>query len=195
MSDTTLDNADFPASEVDSELALLEGVYASVREGKESVTQRGLAEDAGLSLGMTNLLLKRCVERGWIMIRRANARRLQYVLTGEGINEIARRTYRYFRRASRSVSLYRDLIEAFVMARKRAGCARVVLAGPSDLDFLLEYACERHGLLFARTGDIDLAARMAGTIDMCVVVGERVDSGLAMHPEATALREVLLGRR
>lgn len=192
MNDTLFEIQAGSVPEADSELMLLEGIWEAERAGSEPVTQRKLAEDAGLSLGMTNALLRRCVEKGWILIKRVNARRLHYAMTGDGIYEIARRAYRYFRRASRSVSLYRDLIEGFVMERKRRGIARLVLAGPSDLDFLLEYACGRHGLLYARTGDLERAARMAASPDVCVVWGERLPSPPAAEGASAALRDVLL---
>jgi len=178
--------------ESDPELVLLEGIWAAEREGTASITQRRLADDAGLSLGMTNLLLKRCVEKGWVLIRRANARRLRYAMTAEGINEIARRAYRYFRRASRSVSLYRELIETFVMARKRAGVGRIVLAGPSDLDFLIEYACERHGVMYVHTGDLERAARMSQAPDVLVAWGELLVDPPVAAGSTASLRDIVL---
>ncbi|MBN1242924.1 MAG: winged helix-turn-helix transcriptional regulator [Spirochaetales bacterium] len=192
MNDIVFETPVGSVPETDSELVLLEGIWEAERGGLEPVTQRRLAEDAGLSLGMTNAVLRRCVEKGWILIKRVNARKLHYAMTSAGINEIARRAYGYFRRASRSVSLYRDLIEGFVMERKRRGFARIVLAGPSDLDFLLEYACSRHGLLYARTGDLERAARMASAPDVCVVWGERLAAPPVADGEAVALRTVLL---
>ncbi len=196
MNDIAFDPQAGSVPEADSELILLEGIWEAERSGGGPVTQRRLAEDAGLSLGLTNAMLRRCVEKGWILIKRVNARKLHYAMTGDGINEIARRAYRYFRRASRSVSLYRDLIEGFVMERKRRGFARIVLAGPSDLDFLLEYACGRHGLLYARTGDLERAARMAASSDVCVVWGERLTEPPRADGRAAAdalsLRDVLL---
>jgi len=166
MNTTSLERPAAPSD--DSELVILENIYSSQKRSR-SVTQRDLAEAAGLSLGMTNALLKRFSDKGWVLLKRLNARNIQYALTPDGVNEIAHRTYRYFRRTAKSAGLYRDMIEAFVMAKKRAGASRLVLAGVSDLDFLIEYACERHGLLFVKAADPAKADRLgaaAGTVIM-----------------------------
>jgi DNA-binding MarR family transcriptional regulator len=143
----------------DAELAILENIYASQKRSR-ALTQRDLAEAAGLSLGMTNALLKRFSDKGWVLLKRLNSRNIQYALTPDGVNEIAHRTYRYFKRTARAAGLYRDMIEAFVMDKKRAGATRLVLSGLSDLDFLIEYACERHGLLFVKSIDAGKAVRL-----------------------------------
>jgi len=192
MSDIILARNIGSVSEADPELVLLEGIWAAERGGMESITQRKLADGAGLSLGMTNLLLKRCVEKGWVLIRRANARKLRYAMTSEGVNEIARRAYGYFRRASRSFSLYRELIEAFVMSRKRLGIGRIVLAGPSDLDFLIEYACERHGIMYLQTGDLERAARMSLAPDVLVAWGELLADPPVVEGSTASLRDIVL---
>ena len=159
------------ATSEDSELLILENIYSSQKRSR-SITQRDLAEAAGLSLGMTNALLKRFSDKGWVLLKRLNARNIQYALTPDGVNEIAHRTYRYFRRTAKSAGLYRDMIEAFVMAKKRAGATRLVLAGVSDLDFLIEYACERHGLLFVKAADPEKAERLGAAAGTVVVYAE-----------------------
>lgn len=158
----------------DAELAILESIYASQRRSQD-VTQRDLAAAAGLSLGMTNALLRRFSDKGWVLLKRLNSRNIQYALTPEGVNEIAHRTYRYFRRTARAAGLYRDMIESFVIRKKRDGVTRIVLAGASDIDFLIEYACERHGLLFIKSVDPAKAQRLAGDAGTVII-----------HPEMTA---------
>lgn len=177
------------AHQDDAELAILETIYASQKRD-DSPTQRQLAEASGLSLGMTNALLRRFAEKGWVLLRRLNARNINYALTPEGVNEIAHRTYRYFRRTARNASMYRDLIEAFVMGIKRDGARRLVLAGASDLDFIIEYACERHGLLFVKGCDAGKAARLGS--DGATVVLE-AESGKGAIPGAKSLAAVLMG--
>jgi DNA-binding MarR family transcriptional regulator len=169
MNTLACDRASTPTD--DAELVILENIYSSQKRSR-SVTQRDLAEAAGLSLGMTNALLKRFSDKGWLLLKRLNARNIQYVLTPEGVNEIAHRTYRYFKRTAKTAGLYRDMIEAFVIARKRAGVSRLVLAGVSDLDFLIEYACERHGLLFVKSADPAKAARLGSDPGTVVVHAE-----------------------
>ena len=173
----------------DAELAILESIYSSQRH-ERPLTQRDLAEAAGLSLGMTNALLKRFAEKGWVLLRRLNARTIHYALSPDGVNEIAHRTYRYFKRSARNASMYRDLIEAFVMKAKREGVGRIVLAGSSDLDFILEFACERHGVLFVKGADAARAARLGVAGSTVVIEAEAGASGVA---GAVSLADVLVG--
>ncbi|MFH2115681.1 MAG: winged helix-turn-helix transcriptional regulator [Spirochaetota bacterium] len=173
----------------DAELAILESIYSSQKR-QRPLTQRDLAEAAGLSLGMTNALLKRFAEKGWVLLRRMNARTIHYALSPDGVNEIAHRTYRYFKRSARNASMYRYLIETFVMKARREGVCRIVLAGCSDLDFILEFACERHGVLFVKGIDATRAAKL-GSGESTIVL--EADGGASGVSGAVSLAKVLVG--
>jgi DNA-binding MarR family transcriptional regulator len=164
----------------DTELAVLESLYASGK-GADGLSQRQLARAAGVSLGLVNALLKRFAGKGWVLLRRASPRQVEYALTPAGVSEIAHRTYRYLRRSARSASLYRDLFEAFVLDAKARGLRTVVLAGHSDLDFILEYASERHGLCFAKGADPTKAVALARSPDTIVVLSEELDGQDSPH--------------
>lgn len=133
----------------DTELQLLETIY-SKQGDSATLSQRDLAGAAGLSLGMTNALIRRFAERGWVKFMHLSGRSLKYILTSEGMEEVLRRSISYFSRAVRSASLYRDKIDAYVLRLAKAGFSVVVLDGPAELDFLFDYSCERHGLEFVK---------------------------------------------
>jgi len=133
----------------DTELQLLETIY-SKQGAPEVLSQRDLAGAAGLSLGMTNALIKRFIGRGWVKLMHISGRSLKYILTTEGMEEVLRRSISFFTRAVRSASLYREKIDAFVRGLAKTGFAVVVLEGPAELDFLFDYSCERHGLEFVK---------------------------------------------
>jgi len=133
----------------DTELQLLETIY-SKQEGSAAISQRDLAGASGLSLGMTNALLRRFVERGWVKLMHISGRSLKYILTTEGAEEVLRRSLSYFTRAVRSASLYRDKIDTYVLGLSTVGFKTLVLEGPAELDFLFDYSCARHGLDFIK---------------------------------------------
>lgn len=163
------DSNDLPIADV--ELAILETIYSS-EKAEKPLTQRELAEQAGLSLGMTNVVLKRFAQRGWVLLRKLNSRTIRYALTPAGVNEVARRAYRYFQRTARTTAMYRVIIDEFVLRIKLQGKSRLVLLGNSDIDFILEYTCERHGLVFVKAVDQGraLSLRDGSTV---VVVSDR----------------------
>jgi DNA-binding PadR family transcriptional regulator len=125
-------------------------ILQSISRSKGSVPQRSLARTIGLSLGMTNVILKRLAQKGWLTIRKVNNRNIQYAVSAQGMEEIARRSYRYFRRTIKNVVYYREAIDAVVSAARRRGFRRMVLVGRSDLDFIVEHMCAKRGLAFAR---------------------------------------------
>jgi DNA-binding MarR family transcriptional regulator len=108
------------------------GLLQSV-ERNEAVSQRRLAAELGIALGLVNAYLKRCITKGWIKVSEVPARRYLYYLTPHGFAEKSRLTVEYL---SYSFSFFReargDCAEAF-QAACAAGCKRMVLAGASDL--------------------------------------------------------------
>ena len=129
----------------DKEAIILENIYYD-----DSLKQRELADKAGISLGMTNAILKRLIEKGWLMANRLNRRNISYVVSPAGIEEIFKRSYRYFKRTIDDVRLYKERIEQLVSEAVEAGNKTVVLVGKSDLDFLVEYACGKEGIELLR---------------------------------------------
>src|SRR5690242_1686386 len=109
-------------------LGLLESVE---RDGAQS--QRKLASDLGIALGLVNAYLKRCVKKGLVKIGQAPARRYAYYLTPHGFAEKSRLTVEYL---SNSFSFFRrarqDCSSVLRSARAR-GWSRIALAGVSDL--------------------------------------------------------------
>lgn len=77
-------------------------------EGKRHVTQRVLSSELGIALGMTNLIMRRLVKKGWVKITRVSARRLLYLITPAGITAKAELTRQYF---LSSLAFYRDTRE------------------------------------------------------------------------------------
>ena len=128
------------------ELEVLESIY---RNGSR-VRQRDLAQVVGLSLGMTNAILKRLAHKGWLAIRKVNNRNIRYAVTPAGADEIARRSYRFLRRTIRNVVDYKEAIERLVSAARLRGFHTVTLVGSSDLDFILEHVCAKNSVRFVR---------------------------------------------
>jgi len=129
----------------DKELEILQHINRET-----GVHQRDLARIVGLSLGMTNAIVKRLAQKGYLLVRKINNRNIRYAVTPEGIDEIARRSYRYFKRTIKNVVYYKEAVEALVREAALGGSTRIVLVGPSDLDFIVEHCCRNHGLALER---------------------------------------------
>ncbi len=117
---------------VDGEAAITLGLLDAVHENS-AISQRSLASELGIALGLTNAYLRRCVRRGWVKVREAPANRYIYYLTPKGFAEKSRLTARYL---TSSFGFYRraraqcdELFEQCV----HQGWRRVALYGMGDL--------------------------------------------------------------
>ncbi len=117
-----------PPNEQQIILDLLSEVHRDSR-----ATQREIATNMGIALGLTNGYLKRCIKKGLIKVSQAPANRYLYYLTPAGFSEKARLTgdylaqsFDFFRNAR---SQCRDVLDE-VTAR---GWRRVALVGASEL--------------------------------------------------------------
>lgn len=69
-------------------------LLAEVEAGR-GLSQRSLARNVGVALGLTNLLLRRLARRGLIEIVKIRPNRVRYVITAAGIAEKGRMTRAY----------------------------------------------------------------------------------------------------
>ena len=171
----------------DKELEILRSICR-----RERIRQRDLAQVAGMSLGMTNAILKRLVTRGLLTMRRINSRKILYAVSPAGMEEIARRSYTYVKRTLRNIVYYKNSIDEFICGLKEAGYSGVFLVGSSDLDFIVEHCCGKYGLAYRQqTGDDE-----AGTGSF-ILYGENAaaEKGLKKNPKPARtgkLRDILV---
>ena len=131
----------------DRELDALE----RIQQSQNPVRQRDLARIIGLSLGMTNAILKRLAQKGLLQVQKVNNRNIQYVVSPKGMDEIAHRSYRYLKRTIKNVVYYKEAIDRLIQEIGSRGFQRLVLVGSSDLDFIVEHLCHKHHLVFERS--------------------------------------------
>jgi hypothetical protein len=119
-------------TEDDQDMRIVLGLLESVdRDGEQS--QRKLAADLGIALGLVNAYLKRCMNKGLVKMRAVPTRRYAYYLTPKGFTEKSRLTVDYF---SSSFSFFRQAradCSATLKTATGRGCRTVALLGISDL--------------------------------------------------------------
>jgi hypothetical protein len=102
-------------------------------EHNSSFTQRGLASELGIALGLMNQYLKNCVTKGWIRASQISPRRITYFLTPEGFKEKSHMVTGYL---ARSLTFFRDArtqCEEIFVACKSNNWTKVGLVGAGDL--------------------------------------------------------------
>ena len=174
--------------EQDSEFLLLNTIN-DLAQTKSGISQRDLSKAINMSLGMTNVLIKRLSQKGFILIQKASPRNVTYVLTPDGMNELAHRTYRYLKRTIKRVVEYKEAIVDIAKSAKKRGFARIGLLGESDLEFIIEYAAGIAGLEYSHyQSESEIPHDSFVFVSENLTVGDRGTTASAIH-----LGEVLAG--
>lgn len=117
------------------------------------VSQRQLATELGVALGLINAYLKRCVKKGLIKVRRAPRRRYAYYLTPRGFAEKTRLTAEFL---SWSLSFFRQAraqCGALMEEASTRGWRTLALLGASELAEIAILCAAEHGLAVAAVVD------------------------------------------
>lgn len=132
---------------MNSDVATLQSIAKTLEE-EPLASQRVLAENAGMSIGLMNAVLKRFVERGWIMLTNVNLRKLSYAVTPDGIAELTSRSQKFAKRTFAIANTYNETLCHLVSESKKQGITTLVLYGKSYIRFLLIYACQTLNVTF-----------------------------------------------
>lgn len=120
-------------------------------------TQRALASELNIALGLMNQYLKRCITKGWVRASQVSPRRITYFLTPEGFREKSLMVKDYL---ARSMTFLRDARaqceEVFDFCRTH-GWAKIALVGAGDLADIAKLVVSRSDLVIEVVSiDIDL---------------------------------------
>jgi DNA-binding MarR family transcriptional regulator len=128
-------------SESARELALLEHI-----ESNPDVTQASLATQLGVAVGTVNWHIKRLIEKGYIKIKRAERKKLRYIITPEGI---ALRTLLTVDYIEQQFLLYRNTrqrVREHLEQIKNAGYEEVSILGEGDVADICRLSCLEQGV-------------------------------------------------
>jgi DNA-binding MarR family transcriptional regulator len=128
-------------SETARELALLENI-----ESNPDVTQASLATQLGVAVGTVNWHLKRLIEKGYVKIKRAERKKLRYIITPEGI---ALRTLLTVDYIEQQFLLYRNTrarVREHLQQIKKAGFEKVSINGEGDVADICRLSCLEQGV-------------------------------------------------
>lgn len=96
-------------------------------------TQRQLASQLDVSLGLVNSFIKRLGRKGYVKITTLPKNRLRYMLTPKGLAEKTRLTYEFIQYSFNFYKTARKRIRTLMGAVEKDGGRRVVFYGGGDL--------------------------------------------------------------
>ena len=117
--------------EATREMILLEQI-----EIDPNITQASLATHLGVAVGTVNWHLKRLIAKGYVKVKRAERRKLRYIITPEGISFRAHLTIDYI---EQSFLLYRNIrkrVRELLSEVTEAGFDHVRIESETNLDDL-----------------------------------------------------------
>ena len=128
------------------EMVLLEQI-----EYDPDVTQASLATQLGVAVGTVNWHLKRLVAKGYVKVKRAQRRKLRYIITPEGIAFRARLTIHYIDQSMRLYRRTRQRVRELLTEAKQAGFDQVRITGDGDIADICRLTCLEQGISTVET--------------------------------------------
>jgi DNA-binding MarR family transcriptional regulator len=149
----------------DRELTLLEEI-----ELDPDVTQASLASQLGVAVGTVNWHLKRLVAKGYVKVKRAQRRKLRYIITPEGLAFRAMLTVNYIETSMRLYRRTRQYVRELLAQVRQAGYDQVYIEGDGDIADICRLTCLEMGI---RVGDHNAVAPI-DRVPALEVIGTRV---------------------
>ncbi len=125
-------------------------------EDDPDVTQASLADLLGVAVGTVNWHLRRLIEKGYVKVKRAQRRKLRYIITPEGIAFRARLTINYIEQSMRLYRRTRQRVLELLSEVQRAGYRSVRIDGQGDIAEVCRLTCLEQGIAVSDDGALPI---------------------------------------
>ena len=130
-----------------ADLTILEHI-----EKEPDTTQASLAGRLGVAVGTINWHLKRLIEKGYVKVKRAERKKLRYIITPEGITLRARLLVDFIHSSMEMYRLVRERSQKAIMDLKQNGVTSVRIEGAGDIAEVLKLTCMEQGITIVNDG-------------------------------------------
>lgn len=110
-------------------------------EDKKKITQKSIATELGIAVGLVNVYVKRCIRKGWLKVKNIPPRRYAYYLTPEGFAKKTQLTADYLRH---SFTFFRDskkICSEMLRECMKKNFKKIALVGCSELTEVALLVC------------------------------------------------------
>lgn len=123
-------------------MGITEKEFAVIHEisNHHKPTQRDVAKKVGISLGLTNLIIKRLIKKGYIKIKEVPPRTVQYMLTPKGFAEKTKKSYQFTLKTISLIKTVKESIQDIIIKEYNLGARDFVISGNGELPILIEIA-------------------------------------------------------
>jgi DNA-binding MarR family transcriptional regulator len=127
-------------SQDDRELVLLEHIAED-----PDVNQATLAEMLDVAVGTVNWHIKRLVSKGYVKAKRAQRKKLRYIITPAGIALRAKLTMQYIENQMRLYRETRQKVKELLNEARKEGFHQVRVVGDSEIADVCQLTCLEQG--------------------------------------------------
>ena len=127
-------------------------------ENDPDITQATLADKLDVAVGTVNWHLKRLIDKGYVKAKRAQRKKLRYIITPEGLALRAMLTLKYVENQMRLYSQTRGHVKALLNDVEEAGYSQVMIEGNSEIADVCHLTCLEQGVEVVEQGDVPLLA-------------------------------------
>jgi len=121
-------------------------------ERDPNITQATLATQLGVAVGTVNWHVKRLVAKGYVKVKRAERRKLRYILTPEGIALRARLTVQYVERSMALYRQFRQEAREVLSQARHMGFQAIRIDGKGDIADVCRLTCLEQGMHVVEDG-------------------------------------------
>lgn len=144
-------------------VARSDGVFMEISEKEFAVMQeisnnhlpdqRDIAAKTGFSLGLTNLIIRRLIKKGYLKAKQLNRKKIQYILTPKGFKEKAKKSYNYTLKTINALKTIKSKIQSLISEQASQGASKFVLIGNSELADIAEMAFKSLNINYIKNGE------------------------------------------
>ncbi|MEK7375966.1 MAG: winged helix-turn-helix transcriptional regulator, partial [Candidatus Margulisiibacteriota bacterium] len=150
-------------------------------------SQRELSKILNLSLGMTNIVLHRLIEKGYMKIKQLDGRRVNYILTPKGFSEKLKRSSEYIFSTIDAFLLIKSKIKKVITGFYDKGNRNFIIFGGGELINLTELSFKEldlKGADYLLAGDL---SQVTGKDSVLLYAGSEKSRELEKYSNAVNL--------
>ncbi len=123
-------------------------------EKDPDISQANLAKELGVAVGTINWHLKRMIEKGYVKVKRAQRKKLRYIITPEGIALRARLTVDYVRNSFNLYNLTRERAIKALNELQLFGYQSVQIQGNNEIAEVCRLSCLEKNIEVVESKDV-----------------------------------------
>lgn len=125
-------------------------------ENDPDITQATLASKLDVAVGTVNWHIKRLIDKGYVKAKRAQRKKLRYIITPEGLALRAKLTIKYVENQMRLYHQTRSDVKSLLDEVTEAGYSQVIIKGNSEIADVCQLTCLEQGIEVIEQGDVPL---------------------------------------